>query len=99
MTTSNATLTAQILALTKRVDALAAKVKADETKLNPLLTASNLTFLAGLGKLGFLGTRATDPYSGSTFQDGERGDYIVPAQQQQNALLTEMVNQNWMFSS
>lgn len=52
MAVSNATLLAKISALEARVTKLAAQVKADESKLNPLLTSNNLTFLAGLRKLG-----------------------------------------------
>jgi hypothetical protein len=107
MAVSNATLLAKIDALEKRVTALAAKVKADETAsaakfstLNPLLTSGNLNFLANLGKMGFLAHLTDDPFSGAgpNWQTGER-DYVNSTIDKWNSFQTEMVNQGFMFPS
>lgn len=73
MSVSNATLLAKISALEARVTALAAQVKDDETTLHPLLTASNLTFLAGLTKMPHLGASfSNDGGAGNYWNTGER---------------------------
>ena len=76
-TVSNAALQAQIMDLRKRLDGLAAKVKADETAIRPLLT--NVTFLAGLNQMTALPSSdypiPTDPHGGNIWVSGER-DYI-----------------------
>jgi hypothetical protein len=105
MAVSNATLLAKIDALEKRVTALAAKVKADETAsaakfstLNPLLTSGNLNFLANLGKMGFLGQLNEDTFSGLNWGTGER-DFVNEPIDKWNSFQTEMINQGFMFSS
>jgi hypothetical protein len=74
-TVSNAALQAQIMDLRKRLDGLAAKVKADETAIRPLL--ANVTFLAGISQMTALPSShyplPDDPYGGNLWGSGERG--------------------------
>lgn len=104
MAVSNATLVAQVQALTRRVNQLAAQVKADEAAssskfatLHPLLVSGNLAFLGNLGKMGFLGQLSTDPNSGTTWVTSERNDYINTPISKTNSVLTELINQGYMF--
>lgn len=99
MPVSNATLLAKISALEQRVNKLSAQVKADETKLHPLLIANNITYLAGLGQMGFLGQLDQDPNSGNYWVTGERNDYINTPIAKINLMLTRMINQGLMAAS
>ena len=94
-TVSNASLQAQIMDLRKRLDGLAAKVKADETAIRPLLT--NVTFLAGLHQMTVvpLYPFPTDPYGGNLWGSGER-DYINTCVNAINDLIGKLERQGFM---
>ena len=94
-TVSNAALQAQIMDLRKRLDGLAAKVKADETAIWPLLT--NVTFLAGLGQMTFvpLYPFPDDPFGGNNWGSGERG-YVNQCIHAINDLIGKLERQGYM---
>lgn len=101
MAVSNATLAAQVQALTRRVDDLAAKVKSDEAALRPLISAgsSQGTFLAAINSMTTPGTYplATDPFAGAgpNWQTDER-DYVIAPADQLNLIVQKLQRSNLM---
>ena len=53
-------------------------------------------FLASLSQMQSPGGVAIDDYSGSTWADGERADYIQPLENGYNALLETAISNNFM---